>query len=238
MAYRKKGLRLGPVVFIIFLFALFFLILYLIAPKPDIDTPSDILITERPIETSPVDLVLEPPVIQEEPAAESENGVLENVTLESGALESELPVSQTEEPVQVPGRNIYFIQAGNDSYEMQLINVSRNLTSSNAPLMDSINVMLQGPTTDEENRGIMSFIPVNSRLLSARVENETAYLNFNEAFRYNTGGREGYEAQIRQIVYTATEFSTVKRVQFLIEGNIVDELSQDGGIIRYPIGRN
>jgi germination protein M len=130
-----------------------------------------------------------------------------------------------------PRGSIYLIQESNK----MLVKVNRNL-NANTPLTDSINALLAGPTPDEIMRRIESYVPEGSRLLSARVEGTTAVLDFNQEFRYNQHGREGCEAQIKQIVWTATEFSNVKDVQFLIEGQKVDFLSE-GVVIRNPIGR-
>jgi len=133
-------------------------------------------------------------------------------------------------PAETRG-SIYLIQESNK----MLVKVNRNL-NANAPLTDSINALLAGPTPDEIMRGIESFVPEGSRLLSAKREGSTAVLDFNQEFRYNTRGSEGCAAQIKQIVWTATEFPNVRDVQFLIEGQKVNFLSE-GVVISSPIGR-
>ena len=133
-------------------------------------------------------------------------------------------------------RSVYFMQEGRGA-DLLMVKVNRRLAVSNSPLIDSINTLLAGPTAEESKRGLISCIPENSRLISARVVNNTAHLNFNEDFRYNTGGREDSAAQLKQIVWTATEFPNVHNVQIEIEGKIVDFLVE-GITIRNPIGRN
>ena len=128
------------------------------------------------------------------------------------------------------------MQEAEGSADLPLVKVTRKLEVSDSPLHDSLNALLAGPVAGESNRGLTSFIPPNTRLLSAEVKNNTAFLNFNEAFRYNTLGREGSAAQLKQIVWTATEFPTVHNVQIQIEGQIVDFLTE-GITIRNPIGR-
>jgi len=54
---------------------------------------------------------------------------------------------------------------------------------------------------------------------------------------YNRYGIEGYAGQLKQIVYTATNFSTVKDVQILIEGQPRDYLGGDGVYIGKPLSR-
>jgi spore germination protein GerM len=103
-------------------------------------------------------------------------------------------------------------------------------------MQDALNVLLSGPTAEERNRGIVSLIPQNTKLLSSLVRGATAYLSFSEDFLFNTYGVEGYAAQVRQIVWTATEFSTVSDVQILIEGRRVDYLGE-GVWIGSPLNR-
>jgi len=134
-------------------------------------------------------------------------------------------------PVETRG-SIYLIQESNK----MLVKLNRNL-NPNTPLTDSINALLAGPTPDEIMRGIESFVPEGSKLLKPpTIKGNTVELDFNQEFRYNTRGSEGCAAQIKQIVWTATEFPNIWNVQFLIEGKKVDFLSE-GVVISSPIGR-
>ena len=150
------------------------------------------------------------------------------------AAQPSAPAVQPVKPVETRG-SIYLIQKINNGASLVMVKVNRDL-NPNTPLTDSINSLLAGPAPDEIMRNIESFVPEGSRLLSARVEDGTAFLNFNKEFTYNTRGREGCEFQIKQIVLTATEFPNVQNVQFLINGEKVDILSE-GVVIRNPIGR-
>ena len=66
----------------------------------------------------------------------------------------------------------------------------------------------------------------------------TQFLNFNENFEFNSVGVEGCITQLMQIVYTATDFSTVKSVQFLVEGEKKEYLGTEGQWIGSPLSRN
>ena len=117
--------------------------------------------------------------------------------------------------------------------------VKRKVSKSDSPLTASINLLLKGPdTTISAERNLMSLIPEGTKLLSAKVSGGVAYLNFNEAFEINTYGVEGYIHQLEQIVYTATAFSTVNSVQFLIEGEKRDYLGSEGQWIGSPLSRS
>ena len=60
----------------------------------------------------------------------------------------------------------------------------------------------------------------------------------DEQFEFNTVGMDGYQAQLMQIVYTATEFGTVNSVQFLIEGQKKEYLGSEGIWIGSPLSRS
>lgn len=115
--------------------------------------------------------------------------------------------------------------------------VKRTVAASDSPMTDALEALMMGPDTDELNRGFISLIPTGSHLISAQVRGSTAYLNFNEAFMYNRYGIEGYAGQLKQVVYTATGFSTVKDVQILIDGQKRDYLGGDGVYIGKPLSR-
>ena len=116
--------------------------------------------------------------------------------------------------------------------------VKRKVAKSDSPLTTAINLLLQGPdTTLSAERNCMTLIPSGTKLLSAKVSGGVAYLNFNENFEINTYGVEGYIHQLEQIVFTATSFSTVNSVQFLIDGEKRDYLGSEGVLIASPLSR-
>jgi len=132
-------------------------------------------------------------------------------------------------------RSVYFTQINKDGQILHS-RVTRKVSVSDSPMQDVLTALLKGPSADELNRGILNMIPANTRILSTSVRGNTAYISFNEDFMFNTFGVEGYVAQLRQIVWTVTEFSNVKDVQILIEGRRVDYLGE-GIWIGSPINR-
>ena len=115
--------------------------------------------------------------------------------------------------------------------------MNRSIPVSDSPMTDVIQALINGPTAEEKNRGLISLIPPAARILSATVRGDTAYISFSEDFQYNTYGVEGYAGQLRQIIFTVTEFPNVKSVQILIEGNRVDYLGE-GVWIGSPLSRD
>jgi hypothetical protein len=138
-------------------------------------------------------------------------------------------------PVQTRDRNIYFTQIDKDGQILHS-RVLRKIPVSDTPMIDTLNVLFTGPSSDELSRGLLNLVPNNTRILSATVRGNTAYISFSEDFMFNTFGVEGYVAQLRQIVWTVTEFPNVKDVQILIEGRRTDYLA-DGIWVGSPISR-
>jgi len=138
-------------------------------------------------------------------------------------------------PVQTRDRAIYFANVGSDGQILQS-KVTRKIPVSDSPMQDTLSILLAGPTSEELSRGLLNLIPKNTRILSATVRGNTAYISFSEDFLFNTFGVEGYVAQLRQIVWTVTEFQNVKDVQILVDGRRMDYLGE-GIWIGSPISR-
>lgn len=150
----------------------------------------------------------------------------------------EKPKQEEKKTVTYTELQLCFLQIDTDgSINRKMI--KRSVPKNMSPLTTAINLLLQGPdTTKPEERNCISLIPQGTKLMSARVDNGIAYLSFSEDFEFNTLGAEGYMGQLMQIVYTATTFSTVKSVQFLIEGEKKDYLGSEGQWIGSPLSKN
>jgi spore germination protein GerM len=133
-------------------------------------------------------------------------------------------------------RALYFIEVDRDGAILRT-RVVRSMPATDSPLADTLRLLLQGPTVDERNRGLITLIPPGTALRNAQVRGSTAYLSFSEEFQFNTYGVEGYIGQLRQIIWTATEFPNIQEVQILIEGRRIDYLGERIAI-GSPLSRN
>ena len=79
-----------------------------------------------------------------------------------------------------------------------------------------------------------SAVPEETRLLGLTIENGTAAVDFNDEFG-DTGLGTTYDGiQIDQVVYTLTQFPTVKRVDFLINGERPEYIGGHGIVLDGP----
>lgn len=150
------------------------------------------------------------------------------------------PEKQEPKPTPAPQAvtlHVCFVMIDSDG-SINKKETTRTTTKRDAPLSAALEALLSGPTMSERNSNYMTLIPSGTRLLGASVKNGIATLNFSEEFEFNTYGVEGYLGQLMQIVYTATAFSTVDSVQFLIEGQKHEYLGSEGVWIGSPLARS
>ncbi|MBE3598934.1 MAG: GerMN domain-containing protein [Limnochordaceae bacterium] len=78
-----------------------------------------------------------------------------------------------------------------------------------------------GPSPGETSgQSLYTQIPEGTRLLSVRLQGETAFLNFSREFE-QTGGTQRLAGMLRQVVFTATAVPPVRKVVLLVEGEQV-----------------
>jgi len=132
---------------------------------------------------------------------------------------------------------VYFNKVTKDEKQI-LVSVDRNVYYKNTPLTETINSLLKGPSQNEKNKEVITNIPGNTKLLSIYIKENIAFVNFSKEFEYNSYGKEAALAQIKQIVYTATEFPNIKSVQILIDGKVKKYMGGEGILIDKPYSRS
>lgn len=156
---------------------------------------------------------------------------------EEGGPATTQPV-QAVQPAQQATRqsSLYFVRIGEDG-QISRQEVKRSIPVSDSPLTDAIGALLAGPSEGEIRSGLVSLIPRGTKLLGIVMRGNTAFIDLSETFMYNNYGTEGFIAQLRQIVFTATSFSSVQDVQIIIEGQKKDYLGGEGVYIGKPLSR-
>jgi len=148
-----------------------------------------------------------------------------------------IPASTQKDTAPLKDRSLWLVKIYDDGV-ISREKVRRAIKVSDSPLTDAIGALLAGPSIEERKKGLTSLIPEGTKLISILVRGSTAYLNFNEQFQFNSHGVEGYVQQLRQVIWTATEFESVKDVQILIDGRRLDYLGPEGIHIGKPLDRD
>ena len=206
----------------------------------DPKTPVEDALPDRQPQTQPSDKVqTAAPAEPQTPPPSDEISVTVVKTEEEPAENQpkEPPKEPVEPLIKTEEKQLFFVRYSESTESIEIVPVIRRISYENSPLTQTLNTLLYGPNVAELSKNLITMIPEKSKILSIEISKGIASINFNEEFMFNPNGREGLEAQLAQIVYTATQFPTVSAVRFLIEGESRDFLS-DGVYIKLPLGRN
>ena len=167
---------------------------------------------------------------------EAEETVTLKVVPQTNEREAEESEAEALEERRLRRASLYFVF--HDGERGELRRVVRPVYYADSPLTDTLKALLEGPSGAELNQNLISLVPGNSRINSVAVKDGVAYIDMTESFRFNSFGYEGAVLQLKQLIYTATEFPTVSMVQFLIEGRKQQFLNPEGLYIGKPLGRD
>ena len=96
--------------------------------------------------------------------------------------------------------------------------------------------LLAGPTADDRSAGLASEIPSGTKLNGLTIDNGVATVDLSRAFQ-SGGGSTSMQLRVAQVVYTLTQFPSVKRVRFRIDGKPVAAIGGEGVVVDPPVGR-
>ena len=133
----------------------------------------------------------------------------------SGILEEYTPEEEiSNEQIRHTIVKLYFKEINTDElkYENRSID-SKNLI--NDPYSYLINLLIEGPTSDE----LEKTIPEGTVLNSVKLINDTLVVDFSETFINNTADVNMASNIVYSIVNTLTQFNEINSVKFLINGS-------------------
>ena len=131
----------------------------------------------------------------------------------------------------------YFVLGGQPGSE-GLVPVLREVPQTTATGTAAMKALLAGPTTAESgDRTIGTAIPSGTRLLGLTTKNGVATVNLSTEFD-SGAGTVSMQYRLAQVVYTLTQFATVKSVIIQIEGQTVTVFGSEGIVLAGPVGRS
>lgn len=134
--------------------------------------------------------------------------------------------------VQTTGWTIWLVH--NDG----LVPILRTTTEvSLTPARSSIDALLAGPTAQERAAGLSSAIPKGTKLLGIALHDGVATIDLTSEYATG-GGALSMQDRLGQIVYTLTEFPTIKKVLFHLDGAPVHVFSTEGIVLDHAVGRS
>jgi germination protein M len=100
----------------------------------------------------------------------------------------------------------------------------------------ALEALLEGPDSFEQDYGLTSAIPDGTQLLGLTIEDSVARVDLTSEFE-SGGGSASMQTRLAQVVYTITQFPTVKGVVFSLDGEPIDVLGGEGVVIDHPLTR-
>lgn len=100
----------------------------------------------------------------------------------------------------------------------------------------AIDALLAGPTAAERDSGLLSAVPSGTRLLGIGIRNGIATVDLTSEYQ-SGGGSLSMQMRLGQVVYTLTQFPTVQKVRFSLDGTPVNVFSSEGIVLDHPVGR-
>ena len=133
---------------------------------------------------------------------------------------SDTTTDKKEEKATISTVNIYF---PDDNGEKLILSTRQINPKREDKYLATIQTLIDGPTSAKEGIYIM---PKGTKILSVKIDNEIATVDFSKEFKSNfSGGSTGEVMLIGSIVNTLTEFDNIKAVRFTVEGRQLESLA-------------
>ena len=100
----------------------------------------------------------------------------------------------------------------------------RTVPRTPAVATTAVRLLLAGPNAAERAAGVRTAIPAGTRLRGISLHNGTATIDVSGAFAAAAPGTQ-VRTRLAELVYTATQFATVKRVRLEIAGSAVTSIA-------------
>jgi hypothetical protein len=119
----------------------------------------------------------------------------------------------------------------------QLVSEPRTHAATPRVATSAIDALLAGPTPAERASGDGTAIPEGTRLLGVSIKDGVANVDLTSEYQ-SGGGSLSMQVRLGQVVYTLTQFPTVKSVRFALDGTPVNVFSSEGIVLDHPVGRS
>jgi germination protein M len=132
-----------------------------------------------------------------------------------------------------------YFYLGGEPGSAGFVAVLREIPATQAVARAAMNALLAGPQGSElqATPAITSAIPAGTELRGISISGGIATVDLSSEFEAG-GGSASMFGRLGQVVYTLTQFPTVKSVVFQVEGRTVTVFGSEGIVLDGPIGRD
>ena len=147
--------------------------------------------------------------------------------------------SESPSPSSSPGSTVvvraYFLFDGAPGVA-GLVPTLRNVPSTTAVARAAMGVLLGGPVQRPGATTLSTAIPAGTSLLDLSVSGGTATVNLSHEFE-SDGASASARRRLAQVVYTLTQFTSIRSVLFQVEGQTVTTFGSEGVVLDGPQAR-
>jgi germination protein M len=101
----------------------------------------------------------------------------------------------------------------------------------------AVEALLAGPTQAERASDFATAVPAGTRLLGISIDGGIATVDLTPEYQ-SGGGALSMQLRLGQVVYTLTQFPTIKNVRFRLDGKPVRVFSSEGIVLDHAVGRS
>jgi germination protein M len=118
----------------------------------------------------------------------------------------------------------------------QLVRQTRSHEVTRFVATAAMKALLAGPSPAELAAGLRTSVPAGTKLLGISIKKGVATVDLTSQYQ-SGGGSLSMKARLAQVVYTLTQFPTVRAVLFHLDGEPVNVFSGEGIVLDHPVGR-
>jgi len=118
----------------------------------------------------------------------------------------------------------------------QLVRQTRSHEATTLIATAAMKALLAGPSPAELEAGLRTSVPTGTKLLGISIKKGVATVDLTSQYQ-SGGGALSMKARLAQVVYTLTQFPTVRAVLFHLDGEPVNVFSGEGIVLDNPVGR-
>ncbi len=129
----------------------------------------------------------------------------------------------------------YFILRGDPGVE-GIVPTLRVVPKTTGVARAAMEALLDSGTIRDAYRDISTAIPLGTKLLGISIRNGVATVDLSREFESGGGSASAFY-RLQQVLYTLTQFSTVRSVLFQVEGRTVTTFGSEGVVLDGPMER-